>query len=221
MPDATDKSHYTRKRGEMSQGAVIAWQRPLGTEVVQPVIHNGYYWLAEPRGNFERYHRLLCERLQQYLQSFGARDQRPTDKPFFRDTYARIDELERILMPTQPKSRRDNKGKGDFGKFLQRPLTDVELADCIDRKVKPTEVFNRMLAIVGDGYKVSLTVPRDGGGLASWTDISDNRPSSGYTMSTWGEDPYEALVLSIYKHVEILQGNWGELVGKSQGKRRG
>jgi len=180
-----------------------------------------YYWLPMTRHQAKHERELMASELEQWLRNFRSKSARPSDKKYFQMLSYRLYELEGLIMAGKTPKAKPAQGNSAFKGFLQRPLTDDELVLCAQSKVKPVAIFERMNALVLNGFKLSLNTTKDGGSIASWTDILEGRVSYGYCLSTWGEDPYEALMLSIYKHDEVLKGDWAELIGRSSARKRG
>jgi len=203
----------------MSQ--IQPYQRTIDHESEMLYPKGAYYWLPMTRRQARHEREMMSEELEQWLRSFRSKSTRPSDKHYFKMLTQRLYELEGLIMAGKTPKNKPAQGNSNFKGFLQRPLTDEELIACATAKVKPMQIFERMNSIILNGFKLSLNTTKDGGSIASWTDITEGRISYGYCLSTWGEDPYEALMLSVYKHDEVLKGDWNELISRTASRKRG
>lgn len=106
--------------------------------------------------------------------------------------------------------------------FLDRRLSEDELAALDASKPKPTDIWSAVDDIIQDDYRFMLSYNRKTK-LASVT-LTDNNPerkTAGYALSSSDTDGASALKMAIYKHVVLLERDWSPLIEQAPRARRG
>jgi len=120
------------------------------------------------------------------------------------------------------KSREFQSNKPEWKGFIERPLTEAELATLDEWKPKPAELFELVHRLLEDGYNLSLSYSQK---LKSATctlkDENPERKSAGYALSSHDTNGYEALKMAMYKHHACLETDWTSLLGTPPKAKRG
>lgn len=110
------------------------------------------------------------------------------------------------------------KSKGNFN-LIDYRLSETEL-DAFEAwaKQKPPSFASMMAELATMNYKLSLTfVENSESWCASITGKEDAKFNSGATITTWGDDVEEAILMAFFKVVVIFEkGKW---VGKAKSNR--
>lgn len=112
--------------------------------------------------------------------------------------------------------------KAEWKGFVDRRLTDDELAALDEWKPKPSEIWAEVDQLTQDGYRLTLTYNKRTK-LSSCTIIDDNptRKSGGYALSNADGDGALALKMAVFKHVHLLDRTWENLLSAPPRARRG
>ena len=188
-------------------------------EILRP--EGWYYWQLGTRAWFEREYERVSADFWKYITTFRSREQRISEKPRYTELLKRCIELRNIMAKGTTRREPIDEAKGTWKAFVERPLTPDEIADALDRKLTPKDAIERLCGLVVNGYKVALSTGKDGQVCVSLTDYRKDSKTSGYTLSTWADDPGTALVLALYKHFNVLNQEWSPLIGQGKGKRIG
>lgn len=107
--------------------------------------------------------------------------------------------------------------------FLERSLTDEELASADNWDVTAVDIMQLMQIMIEDDYRVSASYSlKTKMATAAATDNNPNRKSAGRTLSARGSDCLEAIKLLQYKHHFLLDRDWTPLLkGDKPTLRRG
>ena len=120
------------------------------------------------------------------------------------------------------KGQRKQADRAEWKGFLDRRMSEDELAACDAWKPKPTEVFVLVDEMMAADFRLTLSYNKRTG-LASCTVIDDSpsRKSGGWAISTADENGAAALKAAVYKHVTLLQGDWISLLEQPVKRGRG
>lgn len=109
---------------------------------------------------------------------------------------------------------RDPKTKKDKYVFTWRGFKDVKLSDAQKAgfeawDVQDNELYELLATIVQGGYKFSCVYNTSNDTfIATLTGGQGSGAADGYSMSAFAPDWYNALRVLVFKHVEILGGDW-------------
>lgn len=106
--------------------------------------------------------------------------------------------------------------------FLDRRLSDDELAALDESKPKPSELWAAIDDIIAAGYRFILSYNKRTK-LASVTLVDDDplRKTGGYALSSADTDGAGALKMAVFKHVVLLERDWSSLLDQPTKVRRG
>lgn len=112
--------------------------------------------------------------------------------------------------------------KAEWKGFVDRRLSDEELAELDGWKPKPSEIWAEVDQLTQDGYRLTLTYNKRTK-LSSCTIIDDDpsRKSGGYALSNADTDGACSLKMAIFKHVILLGRSWEALLAAPPRARRG
>lgn len=163
--------------------------------------------------------------LHAYLASYRQREN-VAIKPRFWKLYLQfVDALGRIYnVPTKRNIRREQ-AENPIGQltFLSLRLTEEQFAALDETKVTSAQLMTSLAAVVEGGLGFSLNYNADKETAnATLMDKRDDSPAKGYALSAFGEDVPDALKILLYKHFNILGGDWSTLIGaKGNSTKRG
>jgi len=105
--------------------------------------------------------------------------------------------------------------------YTQSRWVSCELADSDKKhlksvKVSHEQIFSSLAQLIDDGYRLSLGYEERNDCVGVYLNAPKN-PSVEYTMclSARGPDIEKALTVLMYKHFEMLKGDWSGKVDKS------
>jgi len=130
---------------------------------------------------------------------------------------------ERAIMAKRAvKQERNQNDRAEWIGFLDRRLSDDELATLDESKPKPSDLWAAVDDTISDGYRFILSYNKRTK-LASVTIVDDNpdRKTGGYALSSSDSDGAGALKMAIFKHVVLLEADWSSLLDQPAKVRRG
>lgn len=112
--------------------------------------------------------------------------------------------------------------KPEWKGFVERVLSEDELAQCDEWKPKPAEIIEAMCALSQAGYdlKISYNAAKEQGN-ATLVDQRAKLPTTGYALSARGTNCADALKILVYKHYHLLGGDWSTLLSQTPRTKRG
>lgn len=127
-----------------------------------------------------------------------------------------------MAIKKQIKPERQQNDRAPWLGFLDRRLTDDELARLDESKPKPTDLWTAIDDIIADGYRFILSYNKRTK-LASVTLVDDDveRKTGGYALSSSDSDGAGALKMAVFKHMVLLEGDWSSLLDQPVKVRRG
>lgn len=163
--------------------------------------------------------------LYYYLASYRQRENVALKTKFWKLYLQFVDALGRIYnVPTRKNAKREEPTQ-TFGQltFLNLRLTEEQITALDDTKATPAQVITSLAAIIEGGLAFSLNYNEERETAnATFMDKREDSPAKGYALSAFGEDVPDALKILLYKHLNVLGGDWTELIGKpQQTSRRG
>lgn len=108
------------------------------------------------------------------------------------------------------KKRKGNKAvwKG----FLDYNLTGEDRDKFLAWDFEDQEVWGAVADLCFDGHKVSMSYNKQNDSyVCSITAVMDTCSMPGFTLSSWGNTPYQAARLSAFKHLILADGDWAAL----------
>jgi len=106
--------------------------------------------------------------------------------------------------------------------FLERRLSDMELQAFDEHEWNAVEILAALDEMMLSGYKVTLSYQsKDKAFTATVMDQRKGSMTAGYALSATDGTGFGALCMLLYKHIEILSGEWGILLGEGRPTRRG
>lgn len=112
--------------------------------------------------------------------------------------------------------------RSEWKGFLERKLTDAELADFDSQVVKAEEVLVSLEKLAGDGFQFKLSYSDK---LKAFTaTLVDQNPKSktaGYALSAADDTAFKALSMLLYKFLVVLDGDLNALLTAERPSRRG
>jgi len=95
--------------------------------------------------------------------------------------------------------------------FVNLYLTERQLADCWAFYEKAEKVKNDWHDEMHNGYRFTFSVDGKSGSIVCSVNCKDqSSPNSGWLLTSFAPTWEEALKLSLYKHLVILEANWGD-----------
>lgn len=122
----------------------------------------------------------------------------------------------------RPNSERQQNDRAEWVGFIDRRLSDDEIAALDESKPKPSELWSAIDDILSDGYRFILSYNKRTK-LSSVTLVDDNpdRKTGGYALSSSDTDGAGALKMAVFKHVVLLERDWSSLLDQPAKVRRG
>ena len=106
--------------------------------------------------------------------------------------------------------------------FVQYRLTDEELAEAKQHLLTPDGVITEISALCENGYKMSVSVDKYGGGLSAFlTPTSPDNENFGFTLSARAPSFIQAFSLLVWKHYELFSQDWPKEQRQSKGNSWG
>lgn len=121
--------------------------------------------------------------------------------------------------PTRNKPKQDGwQPKG----FVNLSLTEAQVQTALKLYGEEEKLSRDYLAILYDGYRVTTSYdPRSEAFVCTLNCKDEASENYGWLLSSFAPTPHEALVLTLYKHVYILEGSWAEIGNKAPAARYG
>lgn len=140
---------------------------------------------------------------------------------FWRTLRAFAEERATMAGRTRKQERQQNE-RAEWKGFLDRRLSDDELAALDESKPKPSELFGAIDDIMQDEYRFIVSYNRRTK-LASVTLVDDNpeRKTGGFALSSSDTDCAGALKMAVFKHMVLLERDWSTLMDQPAKSRRG
>lgn len=112
--------------------------------------------------------------------------------------------------------------KQEWRGFVERTLSEDELAQADDYKLKPAELAESMCALAEAGYDIKLSYnTQHKTASATLIDQRPKLPTSGYALSARGTNCVDAYKLLLYKHTVVLAQDWTPLLAAKPRQVRG
>lgn len=128
---------------------------------------------------------------------------------------------EGLLMAKNVTPAKDFK-RTEWKGFLERPMTDAELASADEWEVSDVQLIEGILALTNNGYKLTLSYSgKAKTATATLMAGDDHGRLAGYALSAKGADGREAIKLLMYKHYHLLEELWLPLLEVRPPIRRG
>lgn len=126
-------------------------------------------------------------------------------------------------MAGSPKASRSKYTRASWQGFVERRLSDEELAELDEWQPSAMDVFSALDSALADGYRVTLSYnPTTSLATCTLMDDDKKRKSGGYALSTSDRDCSLALKAAMFKFVYVLEKSLESLVDQpSAGGRRG
>lgn len=128
-------------------------------------------------------------------------------------------------MPTKRQNNAREEATPAIGQltFLNLRLSEDQLKEMDGLKATPAQMMTSLAAIIEGGLAFSLNYNADRETAnATFMDKRDASPAKGFALSAFGTDVMDALKILLFKHLNVLAGDWTELIGKpSNTQRRG
>lgn len=126
-------------------------------------------------------------------------------------------------MPTTRRSRREEPQQNTTPlTFLTLRLTEEQFGEVDATKVTAAQLMTSLAAVVesGIGFSLNYNSERETANATFMDKRSDSKMQN-TALSAFGEDVADALKILLYKHLNVLQGDWTSLAGapKSQNRR--
>lgn len=133
--------------------------------------------------------------------------------------YIALEELPTVKKAPQATSR-DN--APEWKGFLEYRLTAEELEDLDSWQPDAAEVFEELHRFLVDGYSFTVTWSfRTEQACFSLRDISPERKTAGYCMTTFDANCMLAIKAGVFKQTLVLKGDWTPLLSAGKAVRRG
>jgi len=167
--------------------------------------------------------RASAQLLWLYMYSYRQRENISTKAKFWKLYLQFVDALGRLYnVPTRKNVHREEPSQ-TFGQltFLNLRLTEEQIIDIDDTKVTPAQLVTSLAAVVEGGLAFSLNWNSEREvANATFMDKREDSACKGYALSAFGTDVPDALKILLYKHLNVLGGDWKELIGKPQNVNR-
>lgn len=156
---------------------------------------------------------LLCN----YMFSYRQRENIATKAKFWNLYMQFVDALGRLYsVPTRKNDKREDSNQ-TFGQltFLNLRLDDEQMAEMDNTKVTPAQLVTSLAAVIEGGIAFSLNWNKERETAnATFMDKREDSDCKGYALSAFGTDVPDALKILLYKHLNVLGGDWRELIAK-------
>jgi len=167
--------------------------------------------------------RASAQLLWLYMHSYRQSDNIALKAKFWKLYLQFIDSLGRLYnVPTRKNAQRENPNTSfEQLQFLNLRLTEEQMELMDNTKVTPAQLVTSLAAVIEGGLAFSLNWNNDREiANATFMDKRLDSPCKGYALSAFGTDVTDALKILLYKHLNILGGDWKELIGKPQNTNR-
>jgi hypothetical protein len=125
------------------------------------------------------------------------------------------------VMARTKREKNWSQNKAEWKGFVDRRLSEAELAACDDWQPDAAEVWALVDDLIQARYRFTLSYSSTTK-LATVTIIDDDaeRKTGGLALATADEDGASALKAALFKHVTVLGGSWETLIlAPTRGKR--
>jgi len=110
---------------------------------------------------------------------------------------------------TKPRSDRPKAERFNDMQFIQYELDKDQQKACKDHAVTADELFDEMLALLSDGYKLSIRYDWYSECYAAYMQTTEGTAkNAGFILSGRGSTPFKAFKQLVYKHRVCLDGEW-------------
>jgi len=158
-----------------------------------------------------------------YMYSYRQRDNIALKTKFWKLYLQFVDALGRIYnVPTRKNPRREEPSQ-TFGQltFLNLRLSEEQMLEMDGTKVTPAQLVTSLAAVIEGGLAFSLNWNSERETAnATFMDKREDSDCKGYALSAFGTDVPDALKILLFKHLNVLAGDWRELIGKPQSVNR-
>jgi len=163
----------------------------------------------------------LAEKVYQRVMTWTGEGQL-TDSPRFVLQWFTFWNAMEAMMPAKRGKANTQFERQEWKGFVERPLSDDELQQADDYKIKPAELAEAMCALSEAGYDIKLSYNQQHKSASAT--IVDQRPNlrtSGYALSARGTNCVDAFKLLLYKHTVLLAQDWQGLLEQPRRSQRG
>lgn len=100
--------------------------------------------------------------------------------------------------------------------FVNLTLSEAQIKDVFKIYDKAEKVESDMLKELSDGYKITFSFnPKTGAIVCSLSNKDTDSPNYGWILTSHAPTWFEALSISLYKHIIVLERNWGDVGAKA------
>lgn len=158
-----------------------------------------------------------------YMYSYRQRENIATKVKFWKLYLQFVDALGRLYnVPTRKNPHREESAQA-LGQltFLNLRLTEEQISEMDNAKVTPAQLVTSLAAVIEGGLAFSLNWNSERETAnATFMDKREDSDCKGYALSAFGRDVPDALKILLFKHLNLLGGDWRELIGKPQSTNR-
>lgn len=167
--------------------------------------------------------RACANLLYYYIVSYHSRDNIILKTKFWKLYLQFLDALGEVYnVPTKRNPRREEPAQ-TFEKltFLNLRLTEEQMVEMDNTKATPAQIMTSLAAVIEGGLAFSLNYNQERETAnATFMDKREDSPAQNHALSAFGTDIPDALKILLYKHLNVLGGDWAELIGKPQNTNR-
>jgi len=193
------------------------------SKVLQAEWELAEYWTDKSFRPFVADARASAYILYNYLASYRQPENVVLKVKFWKLYLQFVDALGRIYnVPTRKNTKREEPSQ-TFGQltFLNLRLNEEQMTEMDNLKTTPTQLMTNLAAVIEGGLAFSLNWNKERETAnATFMDKREDSPCQGYALSAFGVDVPDALKILLYKHLNLLAGDWVDLIGKPQNTNR-
>ena len=203
--------------------ARLSWGETKAKEETLTAWERAGFWTNKSYRPLVADARASASLLYAYLSSYRQRENVTTKIRFWLLYLGFVNALGRIYnVPTQKNARREeaNAAIGQLT-FLNLRLTEEQMNTMDDTKATAAQIMTSLAAVIEGGLSFSLNWNSERETAnATFMDKREKSPTKGYALSAFGTDVPDALKILLYKHLNVLAGDWEELIGRPQNTNR-
>jgi len=125
-------------------------------------------------------------------------------------------------MATKPTRNAPKKDGWQPKGFVNLYLTENQLSDAFKQFEKWEKTEKALNDEMANGYKFTFSYDNRSGSVVCTVACKDETSENyGWLLSSFAPSWQEALILSIYKHLIVLDGHWGDNETKASAQRYG
>lgn len=114
-------------------------------------------------------------------------------------------------MATKPTLSKPQPNGWTPGTFVNLYLTEGQMEAAWDMYKKSEKLDIDMERLLHDGYRFTYSEDKKSGGIICTMTVRDEaNPNFNFLLSSFAPSPREALTLTLYKHIVILEGIWAK-----------